>query len=221
MRFQPRHAWDLTPAEAMALQQRLRQEVIQEDRIGALRTVAGIDVGFEQHGRAARAAVAVLGYPGLDLRARSLARRPVVFPYIPGLLSFREAPVVLDALERLEHLPDLLLYDGHGMAHPRRFGIACHLGVLTDLPTIGVAKRPLVGHHEPVEDRAGAWQPLIDDGETIGAVVRTQAHASPVYVSIGHKVSLLTAIDAVLSCTRQHRLPEPTRWAHRLASGLA
>lgn len=219
MRFQSRHAWDLTPAEAMALQERLRQEVVREDRIGTLRAVAGIDVGFEQQGRVARAAVVVLDYPALQMREKSLARRAVTFPYVPGLLSFREAPVVLDALERLQHLPDLIVYDGHGLAHPRRFGIACHLGLLTDIPTIGVAKRRLVGQHRAVEGRAGAWQPLIDNGETIGAVLRTQAQAQPVYVSIGHRISLETAIELVLRCTRDDRLPEPTRWAHRLASG--
>lgn len=221
MRFQARHAWDLTPAEAMALQQRLRREVVREGRIAALRSVAGIDVGFEQNGRAARAAVAVLSHPGLELHAKSLARLPVTFPYIPGLLSFREAPVVLQALEMLEEAPDLILYDGHGLAHPRRFGIACHVGLLTDIPTIGVAKRRLVGHHRPVEDRAGAWQPLVDQGETIGAVLRSQPHAPPLFVSIGHKISLDTAVEVVLSCTRHHRLPEPARWAHRLASGIA
>jgi len=220
MRFPASHPWDLTPAEAMALQERLRQEVIREDRIGGLGTVAGIDVGFEQQGRVARAAVAVLAYPGLELRAKGLARLPVTFPYIPGLLSFREAPVVLQALEALEDLPDLIVYDGHGLAHPRRFGIACHLGLLTGIPTIGVAKRRLVGQHAAVEGRTGARQPLVDQGETIGMVVRTQPHAPPVYVSVGHKVSLDTAVEIVLRCTRQHRLPEPTRWAHRLASGL-
>lgn len=219
MRFQVNHPWDLTPTEAAALQQRLRHEVIREDRIGGLRTVAGIDVGFEQQGTAAWGAVAVLSYPWLELRCRSLARRRVTFPYVPGLLSFREAPVVLDALEKLEELPDLLLYDGHGVAHPRRFGIACHVGLLTDIPTIGVAKRRLIGQHAPVEERAGARQPLIDQGEIIGMVVRTQPHAPPVYVSVGHMVSLDTAVDTVLRCTRGHRLPEPTRWAHRLASG--
>ncbi len=218
---QASHPWNLTPAEAMALQDRLRLEVVQEDRIGALRMVAGIDLGFEQGGRVARAAVAVLAYPSLELRSRRLARLPVTFPYIPGLLSFREAPVVLEALEALEELPDLILYDGHGMAHPRRFGIACHIGLLTDIPTVGVAKRRLIGHHEAVEDRGGARQPLIDEGDIIGAVVRTQAHAAPVYVSVGHKVNLDTAVETVLRCTRHHRLPEPTRWAHRLASGLA
>ncbi|MEW6567197.1 MAG: deoxyribonuclease V [Chloroflexota bacterium] len=219
MRFQPRHRWDLSPAQAMALQQSLRHEVLCQDHLGPVRTVAGVDVGFEAQGRVARAAVAVLSFPDLSLKSKAIARSPVTFPYIPGLLSFRETPVVLKALEALDELPDALLYDGHGLAHPRRFGIACHVGLLTDIPSIGVAKRRLVGRHETLAEERGAWKPLIDQGEIIGAVLRTQRHTPPVFVSIGHKVSLETAIDLVLCCTRADRLPETTRWAHRLASG--
>lgn len=221
MRFESRHGWDLTPTQAMALQETLRQEVLAEDRFGAVRMVAGVDVGFEAQGRMARAAIAVLSFPELRLHAKKIACRQVTFPYIPGLLSFRETPVVLDALEALEDLPDLLLYDGHGMAHPRRFGIASHVGLLTGIPTVGVAKSRLVGHHATLADEPGTWQPLIDQGEIIGAVLRTQHHAPPVYVSVGHKVSLATAIDFVIRCTRGQRLPETTLWAHRLASGNA
>jgi deoxyribonuclease V len=166
-----------------------------------------------------RAAVAVLDFPALALREQALARRPPTFPYIPGLLSFREIPVLLDALEKLTIVPDLLLCDGQGRAHPRRFGIACHLGVLTDLPTIGVAKSLLVGHYENLPDERGAWRPLLHQEEVIGAALRTRRGVSPVYVSIGHRVCLETAIDYVMRCCTKYRLPETTRRAHGLASG--
>jgi deoxyribonuclease V len=218
MRVEQLHRWDVSPAEAVALQKELRGRVTREDSLGALLHVAGIDVGFEAGGTVTRAAVAVLSFPALTLCDHALARRPTSFPYVPGLLSFREIPAVLDALERIRLTPELLLCDGQGIAHPRRFGIACHLGVLTNLPSIGVAKSRLLGRHEPVPDRRGAWTPLHDDGECIGAVLRTREHVKPVYVSVGHRLSLPTAIDLVLRCTPRFRLPETTRLAHRLAS---
>jgi deoxyribonuclease V len=212
------HSWDLTPDEAIALQQRLRDRVITEDDFGDIRLVAGVDVGFEGAGAITRAAVVVLDFPALTVREQVISRRPTSFPYVPGLLSFREAPAVLDALGMLRDRPDLLLCDGTGYAHPRRFGIACHLGLLSDLPAIGVAKSLLVGRHAPVPDEPGAWVPLHDRGETIGAVLRTRARVKPLYVSIGHRVSLASAIDFVHRCTRGYRLPETTRHAHKLAS---
>ena len=148
-----RHAWDLSPAEARALQDRLRDRVERDDRVGRIRRVAGVDVGFEQGGRITRAAVAVLEAGSLEPLEQAVARRPTAFPYVPGLLSFRELPAVLDALERLSAAPDLLLCDAQGYAHPRRFGLACHLGVLTDTPSIGVAKTRLVGRHAAVPTR--------------------------------------------------------------------
>jgi deoxyribonuclease V len=138
---------------------------------------------------------------------------------VPGYLSFRELPAVLQALEGLTTMPDLLLCDGQGLAHPRRFGLACHLGVLTDLPSIGVAKSRLIGVHEDPPPEKGQWVALTDKGEIIGAVLRTRSKVSPLYVSLGHRISLPTAIDYVLRCTTRYRLPETTRWAHRLASG--
>jgi deoxyribonuclease V len=208
----------------MALQARLRDRVERLDRIGAVGRVAGVDVGFEDDGRVTRAAVAVLDYPGLALVERALIRVPTRFPYVPGLLSFREAPAVLAAFERLRIAPDLILYDGQGIAHPRRFGIASHVGLLLDCPTIGVAKSRLVGRHRMPADRRGAWAPLLDAGEshgteTIGAVLRTRKGVKPVYVSIGHRVSLETAVRWTMACCTKYRLPETTRWAHRLASG--
>jgi len=215
------HAWDLSPREAIALQQRLRGEIVLEDHLGPLRHVAGVDVGFEAGNTITRAAVAVLGYPGLELVDHAIARRPTAFPYVPGLLSFREIPAVLDALERIRTTPDLLLCDGQGIAHPRRFGIACHLGLLTDLPAIGVAKSRLVGAHAEPGNEKGDWTPLRDGDEIIGAVLRTRRGVKPLYISPGHRVSLETSIRLVLDCTPRYRLPETTRWAHRLASGPA
>jgi deoxyribonuclease V len=213
-----RHRWDLTPKEAMALQSRLRGRVLREDRIGPVTRVAGVDVGFEDAGRVTRAAIVVLAFPGLTPVERVLVREPTRFPYIPGLLSFREAPAVLAAFKRLQRAPDLVLYDGHGIAHPRRCGIASHLGLLVDLPTIGVAKTLYVGEHARLAARKGVSVPLVDGDETIGAVLRTRAGVKPVYVSIGHRVSLETAVRWVMACVTRYRLPETTRWAHHLAS---
>lgn len=181
--------------------------------------VAGIDVGFEDQGATTRAAVAVLSYPDLKFCDHAIARRPTTFPYIPGFLSFREVPAVLDALETLKTLPDLLLCDGQGIAHPRRFGIACHLGILTNLPAIGVAKSRLVGKFGEVPDERGAWVPLTHKGETIGAVLRTRPGTKPLYISSGHRIGLDSAIAYVMGCTTKYRLPETTRHAHKLASG--
>ena len=175
-------------------------------------------MGFEDHGHITRAAVAVLSFPDLELIAQAIARRPTEFPYIPGLLSFREIPAVLDALIQLDPLPDLLLCDGQGIAHPRRFGIASHLGVITDTPSIGVAKTRLCGKHGDVPHDRGQWTALHSGDELIGAVLRTRANVKPLYISIGHRISLSTAIDYVMACTGRYRLPETTRHAHRLAS---
>lgn len=213
------HPWDVTPAEAVAIQQRLRGRVETADRLGPVARVAGVDVGFEDGGQVTRAAVAVLSFPDLDLVEQAVARRPTSFPYVPGLLSFREVPAVLEALQQLSAPPDLLLCDGQGTAHPRRFGIACHLGVLCDLPSIGVAKTRLIGRHDDLPEEKGAWVPLEDKAETIGAVLRTRKGVAPLYISPGHRISLETAVRFVLACTPRYRLPETTRQAHWLASG--
>ncbi|MGB4947129.1 MAG: deoxyribonuclease V [Candidatus Competibacter denitrificans] len=213
------HSWNVTPAEAIALQQALRGRVILADRLGAVRRVAGVDVGFEADGTVTRAAVAVLAYPGLELLETTIARRPTEFPYVPGLLSFRELPAVLDALTQLCEPPDLLLCDGQGIAHPRRFGIASHLGLLMDLPSIGVGKTRLYGTGVEPPHQRGQWSPLRVHQEVIGAIVRTRSGVKPLYVSSGHRVSLETAIGYVMGCCTRYRLPETTRQAHRLASG--
>lgn len=211
--------WNLTPVEARIQQVELAQRARRTNDFGAVNFVAGIDVGFEEQKTVARAAVIVLTFPALEPVAVAIARRPVTFPYIPGLLSYRELPVVLDALGKLGREPDLLIVDGHGFAHPRRFGIACYLGVLLDKPSIGCAKSILVGRAAEPENRVGAWTPLIDKGETIGAAVRSKLKTNPLYVSIGHRVDLPTSIDFVLRCLKGYRVPETTRYAHRVAGG--
>jgi deoxyribonuclease V len=216
-----RHPWVLTAEEAIPIQKQLQQEVITTDQLGPVRLVAGVDVGFEAEGTITRAAVAVLRLEDLTLHAQAIARRPTTFPYIPGFLSFREVPAVLDALAKLTHSPDLILCDGQGIAHPRRFGIASHIGVLTDVPTIGVAKSLLVGRHGEVPDQRGSWVPLMHRSERVGAALRTRPGTKPVFISSGHRISLETAIDYVMRCTTKYRLPETTRFAHRLASGPA
>ena len=213
------HPWNLTPREAMTLQEQLSGHVITHDALPeSIRYVAGVDVGFESKGQITHAAVALLNYPALERVQFGIARQETRFPYIPGLLSFREIPAVLEALDRLTLPPDLLLVDGQGIAHPRRLGIASHLGVLTDIPAIGVAKTRLIGTHDPVPDQRGASVPLLIRGEITGAVLRTRPHVRPLYISPGHRISLPTAIDWVMRCTGRFRLPETTRHAHRLAS---
>ncbi len=214
----PSHPWPQTIAEARALQQQLRAQVVTRDRFREIKYVAGVDVGFENAGTVARAAVAVLDFPALTPRTHAIARRAVTFPYVPGFLSFREIPVVLDALAQLRVEPDVLLCDGQGIAHPRRLGIASHLGVLTDLPTVGVAKSRLIGTFGALAQEKGAHAPLRDGDEIIGAVLRTRVNTLPLFISPGHRVSLETAIDLVMRCTTKYRLPETTRAAHRLAS---
>lgn len=203
----------------MAIQRRLADAVVRHDDLGPVRRIAGVDVGFEDGGRVTRAAVVVLDAEDLRPLDSSLARRETVFPYVPGLLSFREIPAVLDALEGLTAPPDLLLCDGQGSAHPRRMGIACHLGLVTGLPSIGVGKSRLTGRHGPVPEKRGAWTPLYDGDEIIGAVLRSRAGVKPIYVSPGHRVGLETAVDRVMRCLTRYRLPETTRAADALASG--
>lgn len=213
------HPWDVSPQEAVAIQERLRGAVITTDELGEVRHVAGVDIGFVENNTVTRAAVAVLSFPDLVLQEQAITHRPTTFPYVPGLLSFREAPAALDVLARLTLRPDLLLIDGQGRAHPRRMGLACHIGLLSDTPAIGVAKSRLIGRHEPVPESRGSLVPLSHKGEVIGLVLRTRTNVKPIFVSIGHKVSLETAVAYTMACTPKYRLPETTRQAHRLASG--
>jgi deoxyribonuclease V len=233
-----RHAWRVTPERARAIQEELRKEWEGEDRLPEIHTVAGLDASFVLTGSQAlkqrrsqwnvmrdanRAigCVVVFRFPEMEEIARASAIVPLYFPYIPGLLSFREIPVLLAALSKLKNMPDLLFCDGHGFAHPRRFGLACHLGVLLDRPAIGCAKSLLIGTHGELGKEAGNWVPLIDErtnGERIGAVVRTRTGVRPVYVSQGHRVSLETAIRLTLQVADGLRIPRPTRTADAFAS---
>ncbi|MBD2690358.1 deoxyribonuclease V [Anabaena catenula] len=219
MKIQQIHSWPTTVEEAITIQETLQNQVITKDLLQEpIKYVAGVDMGFLEDGTISRAAVAVLSFPDLQVVETSLAYRPTSFPYIPGFLSFREIPALLDALEKIQTIPDIILCDGQGIAHPRRLGIACHLGVIVDIPTIGVAKSLLIGKHEELPETKGSWQPLIHKKETIGAVLRTRTGVKPLYISSGHRISLPTAIDYVLRCTPKYRLPETTRIADKLAS---
>ena len=209
---------DMDASRARRIQRDTANQVRLSDDLPPVRTVAGVDVGFENRDTA-RAAVVVLDYRTLEPLDYALARLPVAFPYVPGLLSFRECPVILHALEQLRVVPDVLLCDGHGIAHPRRLGIAAHLGVLTGLPAVGVAKKRLTGRHGEVPEGRGEWTPLLDRaGDTLGAVLRTRVGTRPLIVSPGHRTDLATALELVMACTTRYRLPETTRWADGLAS---
>jgi deoxyribonuclease V len=214
-----RHPWPQTIEEAIVIQDVLRSEVITENQLETVRYVAGVDVGYDSVEGVSRAAVTVLSFPDLQLQQQSVVRSPTAFPYLPGFLSFREVPAVLDALQNISLRPDLILCDGQGLAHPRRFGLACHLGVLTGIATIGVAKTRFIGEHSEVGFERGCWQPLLHEGSTVGAALRTQTGIKPIYVSIGHRVNLIKAIEYVLHCAPRYRLPETTRSADQLTSG--
>lgn len=218
MIIQDLHSWSLTPAAAIALQSRLAAQIVEQDLFGEIRLIAGIDAGFEDEGRVTKAAVCILSFPDLKTVESVVARRPTDFPYVPGLLSFREIPAILEALKQVRTAPDMLFCDGQGRAHPRRLGIASHLGLITDLPSVGIAKSLLCGSHDAPASEKGSHTPLLHRGEIIGAALRTRKNIKPVYVSAGHKISLPSAIDYVMRCLTRYKLPEPTRLADKLAS---
>jgi deoxyribonuclease V len=209
--------WNVSPKEAILLQKELARKIICEDDFeGPIKTVAGVDLGYVQ-GKG-HAVVVVLDFQSLELIEVAEATLPVNFPYIPGLLSFRETPVAMEAFKKLQNKPDLIFCDGQGIAHPRRFGVACHIGLLTEKPTIGVAKSILVGSFENLGTKRGEFAALIHKGEQIGVALRTKDDVQPVYVSVGHKISLKTAIELTLKCSVKTKLPEPIRLADRFAS---
>jgi deoxyribonuclease V len=210
--------WPVTLEDARVVQEQLRHQVILEDQFEPLQVVAGVDVGFEDAGETTRAAVVLIKFPELTPVGQAIARRPTHFPYVPGFLSFREIPAVLEALEQLDQKPQMLLCDGQGIAHPRGMGIASHLGVLTGYPTIGVAKSIVVGRHAELANERGSWQPMLYKGNVVGGALRTRSRYKPVYISPGHKVTLATALQIVMRCSPKYRLPETTRQAHNLAS---
>jgi len=214
--------WPADLGEARAVQETLRHHVVETVPSGfSARTIAGIDVHFSRDGRTAFAAAVRLDARTLALEESVLAALPATFPYRTGFLSFREVPVALAALRLLGSAPDLVMVDGQGLAHPRRFGFACHLGVLLDLPTIGVAKSRLLGSFAEPGPDAGDWTPLEDKGEIVGAVLRTKPGCRPLFVSIGHKIDRATAVTLVEATVARHRLPEPTRLADRLSRAHA
>ncbi len=218
MRIRNLHPWNVTTAEARDIQNRLAPLIIKEGAPEHVRLVAAADISVQREQRFARGAVVVVSYPEMDLVEQSIIEGAPPFPYVPGLLTFREAPILLRAFEQLRSQPDLLLVDGQGYAHPRRFGIACHLGLLLDLPTIGCAKSRLCGRYEPPGHSAGSRSPLLD-GEVIGSVLRTRDTVAPIFISVGHRISLDEAVEWVLRCCRGRRLPEPARAAHMAAGG--
>ena len=223
MRLAAPHAWNVSPAEARAIQADLAGRVELRDAItlDQIETVAGIDNTYLTFdGQALACAVVVmLTFPQLDEVEMRVAWRPVTFPYVPGLLSFREGPAVLAACAELENNPDLLLFDGQGYAHPRRLGLASHLGILLDRPSIGCAKSRLVGSYEEPEREFGAWTPLLVGGDVVGAAVRTRPRHKPLFVSPGHRVTVDTAVEITLACCRNGNfLPEPTRLAHEIVT---
>lgn len=213
------HPWNLTREEAIALQRELAQRIIRVDQVEEVQYVAGVDMAINENNGLARAAVVLLSYPQLEISERHVYEEPIRMPYIPGLLSFREAPAVIGAFQQLKQRPQLVMVDGIGIAHPRRIGIASHLGLWLDLPTIGCAKSLLSGRYDKAAlgEEVGAWVPIIDKHETIGAVVRTRPKVNPMFISLGHRISLETSIRYVLACSKGYRLPEPTRQADKLS----
>ena len=213
------HQWQVTTAQAKEIQLSLAREVVTEGQVGNPRFVAGVDISSADSDGMARGAIVVLSYPELGVVEVETAEDKLTLPYIPGLLSFRECPLILAACQKLRNTPDLILVDGQGIAHPRRLGLASHLGLFLGLPTIGCAKSILCGRQEPLGEEVGSCAELIDDGQIIGAALRTKTGVRPVYVSIGHRINLPSALQWAMKCCRGYRLPEPTRLAHFAAGG--
>src|SRR5260370_27639058 len=221
MRTKPLHEWNVQQDEAKALQRDLAKRVVREDRVDEVLHIGGVDMAINEISGMARAAVVLLSYPALEIVEQHVYEEPLRMPYIPGLLSFREIPCIMGAFDLLKQQPELLMVDGKGIAHPRRLGIASHLGLWLDLPTIGCAKSILTGHHGPLSEEVGSWVPLEADREVIGAVLRTRARVKPMIISLGHRISLETSLHYVLACCRGYRFPEPTRQAAKLSKDNA
>lgn len=239
MKIRRLHDWGVSPKKAQEIQLALRKRWVGEDRLPAIRYVAGADAAFVLAGSQAIrargrrnllrdanrviAGVIVYRYPEMQEVERAYAVKPLSFPYVPGLLSFRECPALLAAFAKMQHEPDVIFCDAQGYAHPRRFGLACHLGVLLDRPTIGCAKSRLIGTESEPRRKAGSWTPLVDEsasGERIGAVLRTREAVRPIYISQGHRVSLATAIRLTLAVCDGFRVPRPTRDADHFVRAL-
>jgi deoxyribonuclease V len=230
MRYKKLHRWDISPKEAIVIQNTLREKIIvslQHSALKDVRYIAGADVAYQNvgqgfsHAPTGYAAVVVMTFPDLEVVEEKCIKGDIKFPYIPGLLSFREAPIILKAFEKLKREPDLIIFDGQGIAHPRGMGIASHLGIILDKPTIGCAKSKLFGSYDEPGKKAGDFSHLFDNNDNIiGAVVRTKSDTKPVFVSIGHKIDLQTSIKVIQQCTRSYKIPEPIRLAHNLLNRL-
>jgi deoxyribonuclease V len=215
------HPWQVSPHEAIAIQKRLRAQVITENTLSEVHYIAGADISTSKDSPKAYAGVVVLSYPALDVVEQYGLEDEVTFPYVPGLLAFREGPLLVKAFERLTVEPDVLVFDGQGLAHPRGMGIATHLGLVFEKPSIGCAKSLLYGRYQEPDHEKGAWADLRDPhGQIIGAVLRSKPKTTPIFVSIGHRLDLPTAIGILMTCTRGVRIPEPTRLAHNFVTQL-
>lgn len=212
------HAWNVSPSRAVEIQRQLADRVIPRGRLRRARLIAGADIAFTTDKETCVAGVVVWDLRTDQVVEQQVVRQPVAFPYVPGLLSFREAPALVAAFRKLSVEPDAFMFDGQGLAHPRRFGLACHVGVLIDRPSLGCAKSILIGGGETPAPERGSTAPLIHHGQTIGEAVRTRDGVRPVYVSIGHRMSLRVAVDLTLQCSTRYRLPEPTRLADKLVA---
>ena len=219
MKVERLHGWQVNAAQALDIQLKLAARVSRVSEVTTPRFIAGVDISANKARGMATGAVVILNYPELRLVETKIVNGRLDFPYVPGLLSFRESPLILAACEKLTVIPDLILVDGQGIAHPRRMGLASHLGLFLNTPTIGCAKSRLCGNHKELSVEPGSYVELIDRGEIIGAALRTKLGVKPVYVSIGHKVDLPAAIYWVLDCCQGYRLPEPARLAHLAAVG--
>ncbi|HEX8775688.1 MAG TPA: deoxyribonuclease V [Pyrinomonadaceae bacterium] len=219
-RYTQLHDWDVTPREAVELQKSLRERVRLAPLTRPVETIAGTDISFNKFEPTVYAGIVVLRLPSLEVVEEVGVVSETRFPYVPGLLSFRETPSVLEAWAKLKCEPDAVMFDGQGLAHPRRVGIACHVGLLIERPTLGCAKSVLVGKYEEPPEERGEWSPMIDKGETVGAAVRTKNRVQPIFVSPGHMIDLPGAIRLTLECDGGYRQPEPTRRAHHLVNSL-
>ncbi|GHB76345.1 deoxyribonuclease V [Persicitalea jodogahamensis] len=214
------HPWNVTPAEAVGLQEELRQHIVIEPLSNPPETIAGCDISFNKYEETVYAGIVVLRLDTLEVIEEAGVVTTASFPYVPGLLTFREGPALLEAWQKLKTVPDVVMFDGHGLAHPRRLGIATHMGLWLDRPTFGCGKSVLVGtFSEPALER-GHWSPMMHKGETIGAALRTKNKVNPVFISPGHLIDLPAALDLTLRCDGGYRLPEPTRRAHLFVNEL-
>lgn len=214
------HPWNLSPQEAIKLQEKLRKRIILEKDFSEIKRIAGADISFSKKSDKAYTAVIVFSFPELEILEEQYAIGRLIFPYIPGLLTFREGPLLIETFKKIKIEPDVIIFDGQGIAHPKRLGLATHIGILLDKPTIGCAKSKLIGTYQEPEREKGSYTFLEDDGEIIGAVLRTRENVSPVFISPGYRIDLRESIEIVLKCLGGYRLLEPTRQAHILVNKL-